>query len=264
MPNSSGKRNPHPAEGRKRLQTAGRPDRASSGGPVAAGGMWHGRRGRPGIGSTHVVSGPFTLWESRYGGTFGFSTKRYLLFFCLSGSARFGFRSFSFVLTPGSAAAVAGDRLKEIRAETGTVLLEYRPRDRRYHVCRSSDNNQAFLALPVTDRLVDWGRKAVENIRSGTMRFDRYDFCSVGVQLRDLSEGKIPYPYACAEGCPTWGRCAASAGCEPAGSADHPLLVTETTVQRIAACAAAVMGIGLWGGLLSYFLWQDLVSKWVG
>lgn len=259
MPHSSGRKNLHATDNRKRHPAAGRPDRASSGGRV-----WPAKRSRTGGESVRVVSGPFTLWDIRHGGTFGFSSKRYLLFFCLSGSVRFGFRSFSFDLTPGSAAAVAGDRLKEIRSETGTVLLEYRPRDRRYHVCRSVDDNRAFLVLPVTDRLVGWVRKVVENIRSGAMRFDLYDFCSVGVQLRDLSEGRIPYPYSCAEGCLAWGRCAATAGCETARSSAHPLPVVETTGQRIASCVAAVLGIGLWGGLLSYFLWQDLVSKWVG
>lgn len=264
MPNSSGRRNLHAIGNRKRHSAATRPARAASDDKDTAGRFRFLIRNRKEGEGVRLVSGPFTLWDIRNGGTFGFSTKRYLLFFCLSGSVRFGFSSFSFDLTPGSAAAVAGDRLKEIRAESGTVLLEYRPRDRRYHVCRFSDNDRAFLVLSVTDRLVDWVRKVVENIRGGETHFDRYDFCSVGVQLRDLSESRIPYPYSCAEGCPAWGCCAATAGCETSRPSAYPIPVTETTAQWVASCVAAVLGIGLWGGLLSYFLWQDFVSKWIG
>ena len=204
----------------------------------------------------HIASGPFTLWDSYARVSLPLSSRRYLLLFCLDGSVELRFGSFGFTLEPGSAAAVDGCLLRECMAGAGTVLLEYRPRDRRYHVCRSLDGSRAFLTIPVTGRLMGWARQVAWDLRRGAL-FDRYDFCAVGVQLRDVSGGGIPYPLSCAAGCPVWGRCAGTAGYDGTPAGYDTELVTETTPQRILAISAAIIGIGFWGGLLLYFLFRD-------
>lgn len=203
-----------------------------------------------------IVSGPFTLWNCYAEVSLPLSAKRYLVVFCLDGSVKLHFGSFDFTLEPGSAAAVDGCLLRECTVEVGTVLLEYRPRDSRYHVCRSQSDGRAFLTIPVTDRLVGWARQVAWDIREGVL-FDRYDFCSVSVQLRNLSGGGIPYPFSCSGSCPAWGRCAGTAGYEGPPSDSDTVLVTETTGQWIVTVIVAAAGIGLWGGLLVYFLLRD-------
>ena len=203
-----------------------------------------------------IVSGPVTLWDCYAEVPLHLSAKRYLVVFCLDGSVKLHFGSFDFTLEPGSAAAVDGCLLRECTAGTGTVLLEYRPRDSRYHICRSRNDGRAFLTIPVTERLAGWVRQVVWDIREGVL-FDRYDFCSVSVQLRDLSGGGIPYPFSCSGSCPAWGRCAGTAGYEGPHVDSDTVLVTETTGQRIVSVVAALIGIGLWGGLLVYFLLRD-------
>ena len=207
----------------------------------------------------YIVSGPFTLWDSYTQVSLRLSSNRYLMLFCLDGNVRLGFGSFSYLLTPGSAAAVDGCLLRECMAEAGTVLMEYRPRDRRYHVCRSRDDSRAFLTIPVTERLVGWVRQVAWDIRQGVL-FAHYDFCSVSVQLRELSEGGIPYPFSCSGGCPAWGRCAGTAGYDVPPSGNDTVLVTETAGRWIVTLVAASAGIGLWGGLLLYFLFREGIA----
>lgn len=230
---------------------------------AASGGTGRSRVGRPGQGRSRldgqtqrIVSGPFTLWDCYAEVPLPLSAKRYLVVFCLEGSVKLHFGSFDFMLEPGSAAGVDGCLLRECTAEVGTVLLEYRPRDSRYHVCRSQSDGRAFLTIPVTDRLVGWARQVAWDIREGVL-FDRYDFCSVSVQLRNLSGGGIPYPFSCSSSCPVWGRCAGTAGYEGSPLDNDTVLVTETTGQWIVTVIVAAAGIGLWGGLLVYFLLRD-------
>lgn len=243
-------------------QSAGEPGTASPaapGGHVAYAGRDSGDRSgnRRLDGQTQrIASGPFTLWDCYAEVSLRLSVKRYLLVFCLEGNVELHFGSFSFTLTPGSAAAVDGCLLRECTAGTGTVLLEYRPRDSRYHICRSQSDGRAFLTIPVTERLTGWVRQVVWDIREGVL-FDRYDFCSVSVQLRDLSGGGIPYPFSCSGNCPAWGRCAGTAGYEAPPSDNDTVLVTETTGQWIVTVVVAAAGIGLWGGLLAYFLLRE-------
>ncbi len=231
---------------------------------AASGGIGRSRVGRPRQGRSwldgqtqRIVSGPFTLWDCYAEVPLHLSAKRYLLVFCLDGCVKLHFGSFDFMLESGSAAAVDGCLLRECTAEVGTVLLEYRPRDSRYHICRLRNDGRAFLTIPVTDRLAGWVRQVAWDIREGVL-FDRYDFCSVSVQLRNLSGGGIPYPFSCAAGCPVWSRCAGTAGYDgfPTGD-DTAALVTETTGQWIVTVVAALIGIGLWGGLLVYCLFKD-------
>ena len=231
--------------------------------PAASGGAGRSRIGRPGQGRSRldgqtqrIVSGPFTLWDCYAEVPLHLSAKRYLLVFCLDGCVKLHFGSFDFMLESGSAAAVDGCLLRECTAEVGTVLLEYRPRDSRYHICRSRNDGRAFLTIPVTDRLIGWVRQVAWDIREGVL-FDRYDFCSVSVQLRNLSGGGIPYPFSCAAGCPVWSRCAGTAGYDGFPTGDDTVLVTETTGQWIETVIVAAAGIGLWGGLLVYCLFKD-------
>lgn len=245
-------------------QSAGEPGAAgpaASGGHVRAyAGRDSGDRGRNRSrldGETQrIVSGPFTLWDCYAEVPLHLSAKRYLVVFCLEGSVKLHFGSFDFTLASGSAAGVDGCLLRECTAEVGTVLLEYRPRDSRYHVCRSRNDGRAFLTIPVTDRLAGWARQVAWDIREGVL-FDRYDFCSVSVRLRDLSDGGIPYPFSCAAGCPVWGRCAGTAGYDGFPTGDDTVLVTETAGQWIVTIVVALIGIGLWGGLLVYCLFKD-------
>lgn len=235
---------------------------AASGGCAPVGrvpGGWSRKGNRTDAKTRRIASGPFTLWDSCARGALPLSSRRYLLLFCLDGSVELHFGSFGFTLEPGSAAAVDGCLLRECMAEAGTVLLEYRPRDRRYHVCRSQDGRQVFLTIPVTERLMGWVCHVAWDLRLGTL-FERYDFCAVGVQLRDLSGGAVPYPLSCAAGCPAWGRCAGTAGYDGPPAGDDTLLVTETTTQRIVSVVAAIVGIGLWGGLLFYFLFRSSMT----
>ena len=82
--------------------------------------------------------------------------------------------------------------------------------------------------------------------------------CAVRVQLRDLSGGVLPYPFSCAAGCFRWNRCAAVAGY--AGWSPADAVRTELPLgERIVTAVAATVGIGLWGGLLLYGTWVELM-----
>ncbi len=94
----------------------------------------------------------------------------------------------------------------------------------------------------------------------GGATYDRDASCAVRVQLRDLSGGVLPYPFACAAGCPRWNRCTAVAGY--GGWASAKVAVAGDSLrplgERIVTAVAAVVGIGFWGGLLLYGTWVEL------
>lgn len=205
--------------------------------------------------SRSTRSGPFTLWRCGGEETVYLSFRRHVLLFCLDGSVRLDFHSFSFTLTAESVsvAAVDGRRLKECRCTAGTELLEYRPRDGRARNYAPENESPAFTAVPVRGSLVDWARRTASGIEGGA-RLEHYDFCSVAVQLRDRSGGRIPYPFSCAEGCPAWGRCAAAGGYACA------VPPARKKCEKLLPTAAALMGTALWGGLLLYVLFRDVIK----
>lgn len=159
-----------------------------------------------------IRSGPFIWQRCSQQSTVRLSRRRRILLFCLQGSVTLNFHSFSYTLTPGSVATVDGRLLCECWCTGVTELMEYLPRDRRFHVYESGDNRSAFTVLSVQGRLSDWAAAIALRIRAGAP-LSCYSFCSVAVQLRDCSRGQIPYPFSCAPGCPVWKRCAGTAAC---------------------------------------------------
>lgn len=208
-----------------------------------------------------IRSGPFVWQRCGQEGVLRLSRRRILLF-CLQGSVTLNFHSFNFTLTPGSVATVDGRLLCKCRCTEDAELLEYLPRDSRYHVCDSRDNRSAFAVLPARERLSDWAAAIVSRIRAGAS-LGCYRYCSVAVQLRDCSRGQIPYPYSCAPGCPAWNRCSGAAAYVGTVAEGHRAVVTETTARMVVSIVAAVTGIGLWGGLLLYNTIKELLG-WFG
>ena len=200
-----------------------------------------------------IRSGPFIWQRCSQQSTVRLSRRRRILLFCLQGSVTLNFHSFSYTLTPGSVATVDGRLLCECWCTGVTELMEYLPRDRRFHVYESGDNRSAFTVLSVQGRLSDWAAAIALRIRAGAP-LSCYSFCSVAVQLRDCARGQIPYPFSCAPGCPVWKRCAGTAACMEMRSmpGKQRNMVTETVTERIISILATIVGIGLWGGLLLY------------
>ena len=177
-----------------------------------------------------------------------------MLLFCLNGSAVLRFNSFSFTLTPESVAAIDVYRLCECRCTAGTELMEYLPREGHRHGYEFIKNQPAFTVIPAKERLTAWANTVASRIDAGAI-FGKSDFCTIGVQLRDCSEGEIPYPFSCAAGCPLWGRCAGTAGYE--GTDNAPIRIeqpapTQTSILRGTAKLVTIIGICIWGGLLLY------------
>lgn len=210
-------------------------------------------------GCDRMAAGPFALTRCEEELTLRLSRRHRVLLFCQRGSVELRFSTFSMRLTPEHVASLDGYMLGECRCEAGTVLLEYLPGDGPYHVSYSRDNHAAFALIPARKELTGWAEKFVSHLSEGK-GLGRYDFCSVGVQLRDCSGGTIRFPFACGSGCPSWGSCAATVGQElmPEPSAECEGLVTETKAQRWLLVVAAVLGNGLWGGLLLYGLWTGI------
>lgn len=212
-------------------------------------------------GSRVVRNGPFT-WH-RYGaaGTYRTLQRGHVLIFCIEGRAELCFRSFRFTLTPSLMAVADTRALVSLHCQAGTELVEYRPGARRMPLYPYPAADSAFQTFPVRAELREWVAAKASRIRSG-YRFDRHGFCPVAVQLRDRSGGTIPYPYACAEGCPLWRNCTGTDGPLP----EKPGMGLDAAVSfasrprnetAAAACAAAV-GILIWGSLLLYGLWESL------
>lgn len=224
-------------------------------------------KGTPGAGdgaaeAECLRSGPFTLRRYAQGRTSALSSRGYVLLFCLRGSVELRLRSFSYRLTPRCVAAVDCSRLAECRCGADAELLEYRPRMGSFASRGSCDELPAFTVLPSRARLNAWAGTVSRHIREGAA-YDRDSSCAVRVQLRDLSGGVLPYPFACAAGCPRWSRCAAVAGyggwspveiAVAAGDPQRPLR------ERVVTAVAATLGIGLWGGLLLYGTWLELMQ----
>lgn len=214
----------------------------------------------------NLCSGPFILRQSAREQTSGMLSYRYILLFCLGGSAELCLQSCSYRLTPGSIAVVDGSRLQECRYAAGTRLLEYRPRMDYFASCDPCGELSALTILPSRVPLDAWAETVAGRIREGAA-FGREPSCTIRVQLRELSEGGIPYPFSCGEGCPRWERCPATAGYgdRPFGQAfartDHRL---RSLGGRIMTTAVGVAGIGLWGGLLLYFMIKELIGMWQG
>lgn len=186
------------------------------------------------------------------------SRRRRLLLFCMKGSAKLVFNSFSYTLSPGSVAAVDGLSLGECQCTAGTELLEYRPRGGKNRANEPWYNQPAFTVIPERRQLTEWADTVVSRVRS-QVSLRRYDFCSVGVQLRDRSGGQIPYPFSCAEGCPEWGRCAATAAYIGTGPFTRDEQTAEPILRKAVTILVAIAGIGLWGGLLLYGMITEIM-----
>lgn len=214
----------------------------------------------PAAGVQCIRSGPFTLRRYARATVSGLFTRGYVVLFCLGGSVELRLHSFTYRLSSGRVATVDGRRLAEFRCEADTVLLEYRPRVGRFASRAGEGEVAAFTVLPSRARLDAWAETVARRIREGAS-FGREPSCAVRVQLRDLSGGTLPYPFSCEAGCPRWERCAAVAGYGKRSCA--PLRVKreqppQPLGQRIVTLVAAVVGIGLWGGLLLYGIWIEL------
>lgn len=217
--------------------------------------------GEDAIGAEFLRSGPFTLRRFAQEQALSVSSRGYVLLFCLSGSVELRLHSFSYRLTPRCVAAVDCDRLAECRCGAGAELLEYRPRIGYFGFSGDGGVLPAFTVVPSRAALNAWAVAVSRRIREGAS-FDREASCAVRVQLRDLSGGVLPYPFACAAGCPRWDRCTAVAGyagwspvtvaAVAAGDPPRPL------GERVVTVVAAVVGIGLWGGLLLWGTWVEL------
>lgn len=209
-----------------------------------------------------IRSGPFTLRRYARPTVSGLFTRGYVVLFCLGGSVELRLHSFTYRLSSGYVATVDGRRLAEFRCEADTVLLEYRPRVGRFASRTGEGEIAAFTVLPSRARLDAWAETVARRIREGAS-FGREPSCAVRVQLRDLSGGTLPYPFSCEAGCPRWERCAAVAGYGK--RSDVPLRMKwkqppQPLGQRIVTAVAAVVGIGLWGGLLLYGVWHELAA----
>ncbi len=207
------------------------------------------------------ASGPFTLWRADREASLAVARRRHVALFCCAGRVRLAFGSFSYELTQGSAVAIDGRRLRRCVVAPGSEVLEYRPRDGHYHLYEDALFDRAFMTFPVDAALQEWVGLVSRDIARGKS-FGRYDFCSVGVQLRDRSGGAIPWPFACSEVCPRWEGCAAVAGYDgvPCQGADAASPVVETRLRRLGTLLAAAAGMLLWGALLVYNLWRDFAA----
>ncbi len=210
-------------------------------------------------GAESLHSGPFTLRRYPRAQASALSSRGYILLFCLRGSVELRLHSFSYRLTPRCVAAVDGGRLAECRCGADTELLEYRPGAGCPAFRSAGDGRPAFTVLPSRAGLNAWAATVSRHIREGAT-YDRDASCAVRVQLRDLSGGVLPYPFACAAGCPRWSRCTAVAGY--GGWATAKVAVAGDSLrplgERIVTAVAAVVGIGFWGGLLLYGTWVEL------
>lgn len=160
-------------------------------------------------GVRNLCSGPFILRQSAREQTSGMLSYRYILLFCLGGSAELCLQSCSYRLTPGSIDVVDGSR-----------LLEYRPRMDYFASGDPCGELSALTILPSQAPLDAWAETVACRIREGAA-FGCEPSCTIRVQLRELSEGGIPYPFSCGEGCPRLERCPAAAeyGDRPSGQA---------------------------------------------
>lgn len=216
--------------------------------------------GKDVTGSEVLCSGPFTLRRYAQRTSSGLFTRGYVVLFCLNGSVELRLHSFIYRLGSGHVAVVDGRRLAECRCGADTELLEYRPRVRRFAFLGDEEEIAPFTVLPSRARLDAWAQTVARRIREGAS-FRREPSCAVRVQLRDLSGGTLPFPFSCEAGCPRWDRCAAVAGygrrsCAPLRVRKE--LPPQSALRRAVTLVAAVVGIGLWGGLLLYGVWVEL------
>ena len=190
-----------------------------------------------------------------------------MLVFCLEGHAELHFGSFAFGISEGGTASVVtmnGYRLRECRAAAGTLLLVYLPRGIPHAEHFYEDRSSDFMTISPDKALLSWARAVALRVEAD-MACGDYSFCAVGVLLRDRSGGAVPWPFACSPGCPAWGYCAATAGFEADARllpGQGPYMPPPTLREKVLSTVAAVVGIGLFGGLLLYFTLKDLIGMW--